>query len=153
MPLFLARLDTVAMAPAPAAVALVAAALALAMSDTLLAPTLDADLRGRIALITGGSRGSGRGFAQGLSEAGATVYITGRSKASLDAACASTPGPGRCIGKVVDSGDDASLEALFADVGRETGGVLDILVNNAYALLATVPPLYRTMVKTSTLCT
>lgn len=107
--------------------------LAWCLSDILFPPQLDADLFGKFAVVTGGSRGSGRGFVQGLSEAGATVYITGRNRDSLDEACASVPGPGKCIAKLVDSADDASLETFFAEVRNETGGRLDVLVNNAYS--------------------
>ena len=63
-------------------------------------PVLEASLSGQVAVVTGGSRGSGVGFARGLSEAGATVYITGRNVESLRAACNSVPGPGPCIAKV-----------------------------------------------------
>eukprot|EP00729_Bicosta_minor_P003533 gene3533-10120_t len=114
-------------------VAAAVAVVAYCFSDVLVPAVLDESLVGKVAVVTGGSRGSGRGFAQGLSEAGATVYITGRSEAALKEACESVPGPGKCIARVVDSANDASLEAFFSEVGAETGGQLDILVNNAYA--------------------
>jgi len=98
-------------------------------------PVLEPDLQGQVALITGGSRGSGLGFAMGLSEAGATVYITGRTKKSLEQACAQVPGPGKCIPKLVDSANDTSLELLFLELAEETQGRLDILVNNAYSAI------------------
>jgi len=113
--------------------ALGVAILAWLMATTLFPPQLAADLKGQIAVITGGSRGVGRGFLLGLSEAGATVYITGRSKQPLEEACALAPGPGKCIPKVVDNANDTSLEAFFMDLVRETNGQLDILVNNAYS--------------------
>ena len=109
------------------------AVVAYLLSDVMLPPTLDASLAGKVAVVTGGSRGSGRGFAQGLSEAGATVFITGRTLGSLEEACRSAPGPGKCIPKVLDSADDAALEAFFAELSLATGGKLDILVNNAYS--------------------
>lgn len=85
----------------------------------------------------------------GLVEAGATVFITGRNPGSLAEACRAaeaaaaatgiagtdpaSSGPGRCVPKVVDSADDASLEQFFTELETETSGRLDILVNNAYA--------------------
>lgn len=109
--------------------------LAFMFSDLVVPPSarLEENLTGKIAVITGGSQGSGRGFAFGLSESGATVYITGRTLSSLKETCALAPGPGICIPSVVDSADDKALETFFAKVANETGGRLDILVNNAYA--------------------
>ena len=114
------------------------------LSDIVFPPTLDASLSGKVAVVTGGSRGSGRGFAQGLSEAGVTVYITGRTLASLQEACRSVPGPGTCIPKVLDSADDAALEAFFAELSLATDGRLDILVNNAYSGVGSVTPPHPT---------
>ena len=106
---------------------------AVAYSGLRPSPILSADLHGQIAVVTGGGRGLGRGIAMGLSEAGATVYITGRTEASLREACKAMPLPGKCIPKMVDSANDTSLQAFFAELASETGGVLDILVNNAYS--------------------
>lgn len=95
------------------------------------------DLKGVVALVTGASRGVGRGVALGLLEAGATVHITGRTlveagsgllaKVQADAADL----PGRCVIHRVDHADDAETEAAVATV-LENEGRLDILVNNAW---------------------
>jgi dehydrogenase/reductase SDR family protein 1 len=82
------------------------------------------NLREAVAIVTGASRGVGRGVATALAEAGATVYGTGRSiaKAQLDDS----------IHRVVlDHTDDAAVAKLFQHVAAEKG-VLDILVNNAW---------------------
>ena len=96
-----------------------------------------ADLRGRIALVTGASRGVGRGIALGLGEAGATVSVTGRSTApgddprgSLAATVAAIDAlGGHGIAAPCDHADDAQVERVFARVAREQGR-LDVLVNN-----------------------
>lgn len=97
-------------------------------------------LDGQVALVTGGSRSIGRGCALELGEAGATVYITGRSATEADNALPGTVGAtaaevndagGTAIGVVCDHRDDdavaAVLDRIHADHGR-----LDILVNNAF---------------------
>ena len=95
-----------------------------------------------IAVVTGASRGAGRGIAVALGSHGCTVYVTGRSEKAGDAplpgtihetAAAVTAAGGRGIAVRVDHGDDAQVQALFAQVQREQGR-LDILVNNACAL-------------------
>lgn len=93
------------------------------------------DLSGRVALVTGGSRGSGRGFVHGLLEANATVYVTGRAESSLKETCKSSKRPDLCNIKIVDSSNDTSLEQLFDDILSQENR-LDILVNNAYAGLS-----------------
>jgi NAD(P)-dependent dehydrogenase (short-subunit alcohol dehydrogenase family) len=99
----------------------------------------------KIALVTGASRGAGRGIAIGLGEKGMTVYVTGRTLTPGDAfgwdgtvlpgtvaetAAAVTAAGGKGIAVVCDHGDDAQVAALFAQIAAEQGR-LDILVNNA----------------------
>ena len=99
-------------------------------------------LRGRVALVTGASRGVGKGVALGLGEAGATVYITGRtvqpgsSPGSLggtlaEAAEAVTQAGGIGIAVACDHTDDDQVRALFERIKAEQGR-LDILVNNVW---------------------
>lgn len=97
---------------------------------------------GPIAVVTGASRGAGRGIAIALGGHGCTVYVTGRSEkegdASLpgtihDTAAAVTAAGGKGIPVRVDHADDEQVKALFEQVRREAGRV-DILVNNACAI-------------------
>jgi NAD(P)-dependent dehydrogenase (short-subunit alcohol dehydrogenase family) len=101
------------------------------------------DLSGRVALVTGGSRGVGRGIAAVLGSAGATVYVTGRSTRGgrrtedvpgtvEDTAEEVTARGGTGVAVRCDHTDDAQTEALFERVGAEHGR-LDVLVNNAWA--------------------
>eukprot|EP00037_Helgoeca_nana_P034933 m.423328 g.423328 ORF g.423328 m.423328 type:complete len:411 (-) comp40859_c0_seq1:163-1395(-) len=110
-------------------------AVAITKLPELLHPRVEltATLSGRFAVVTGGSRGLGLGITHGLTAAGATVFITGRSNASVTAACADAPEPGKCIPSTVDSANDTALERFFLDVHMATGGHLDILVNNAFS--------------------
>ena len=99
-------------------------------------------LSGKVAVVTGASRGIGRGIALALGGEGATVYVTGRT---VDAGSHPLPGTvgetaaeverrgGRGIAVQVDHARDDQVEALFDQVAREQGR-LDILVNNAFAL-------------------
>jgi len=81
-------------------------------------------LRGQVALITGASRGVGRGVATALRDAGAIVYATGRTiaTASLDASI---------IRMTCDHTDEAAVRRVFDRIGVEQG-TLHILVNNAW---------------------
>ncbi len=92
-----------------------------------------------VAIVTGASRGAGRGIAEALGATGATVYVTGRTEQEGDAplpgtihasAAAVTAAGGHGIAVRVDHADDADIAALFARVAGESGR-LDILVNNA----------------------
>ncbi len=94
-----------------------------------------------IAVVTGASRGAGRGIAIALGSHGCTVYVTGRSEKTGDAsfpgtiyetADAVTAAGGEGIAVRVDHADDAQVKSLFDRVEREQGR-LDILVNNAFA--------------------
>lgn len=90
------------------------------------------DLTGKVALVTGGTRGLGKAMARGLAEAGASLIVTGRKQASADEAAvelASVTGRS-CLGVACHMGDweqiDALVERAYGELGR-----VDILVNNA----------------------
>ncbi|MCH7224961.1 SDR family NAD(P)-dependent oxidoreductase [Haloferula sp. A504] len=87
-------------------------------------------LKGQVALVTGGSRSVGRGIALGLGEAGATVYITGRSVSGKLAAEVDALG-GRGVAVPCDHEDDDQVRAVFGRIEKEEGR-LDLLVNNAW---------------------
>lgn len=91
-------------------------------------------LSGWVCVVTGASRGIGRGIALQLSEAGATVYITGRQEKTLkQTATEVKERGGNCVPVICDSTKDTDIEELFERIKREQNGRLDILVNNAYA--------------------
>lgn len=91
-------------------------------------------LSGWVCVVTGASRGIGRGIALQLSEAGATVYITGRQETSLKETAAQVKERGgNCVPVICDSTKDKDIEDLFERIKREQNGRLDLLVNNAYA--------------------
>ena len=101
------------------------------------------ELRGKVAVVTGSSRGVGKGIALSLGEAGATVYVVGRTDANHQAtvplagtvestAEEVTRMGGIGIAARADLRDDAQIEALFKRVEAEQGR-LDILVNAAWA--------------------
>jgi len=87
-------------------------------------------LKGKYAVVTGGTRGIGLAIAERLMRDGAAVAICGRTQASVDRAVASMSGLGRIFGTVADISRVEGARALFAAVDREFGA-LDILVNNA----------------------
>lgn len=91
-------------------------------------------LTGHVALVTGASRGMGRGVAVGLGEAGATVVVTGRTAEAVGAtANLVTEAGGVGIAAVCDHRQDAQVHDVLAQIGRELGR-LDVLVNNATAI-------------------
>jgi short chain dehydrogenase len=92
-----------------------------------------------VAVVTGASRGAGRGIAIALGAHGYTVYVTGRTQRAgespwggtiHDTAAAVTAAGGKGVAVRVDHRDDDAAKALFERVGREHGR-LDILVSNA----------------------
>jgi 3-oxoacyl-[acyl-carrier protein] reductase len=86
------------------------------------------DLSGKVALVTGSTRGIGRAIATALAGCGARVAVVGRDKGRADEAAAAISPEAR--GFTCDVGDVASVVALIEAVDKEMGGV-DILVNNA----------------------
>jgi dehydrogenase/reductase SDR family protein 1 len=103
-------------------------------------PTMKGTLAGQVAIVTGASRGVGKGVALALGDAGATVYVTGRSltTGAIPGTVAATAEEvtrrgGRGIACVCDHAVDAEVREVFARVERETGR-LDVLVNNAFAI-------------------
>lgn len=100
------------------------------------------NLSGKVALVTGASRGIGKGIALALGEAGAAVYLTGRSTrdrphelpGTIEETAAEVTGrggEGRAVD--VDHRDDDQVARLFQQIRAECGR-LDILVNNAFTL-------------------
>lgn len=101
-----------------------------------------ASLTGKVAVVTGASRGIGKGIALALGAAGATVYVTGRTVGQGEHPLPGTVGEtaaevtrrgGKGIAVQVDHGNDEQVAALFEQVEREQGR-LDLLVNNAFSL-------------------
>lgn len=99
----------------------------------------------RVAIVTGASRGIGKGIALELGASGAIVYVTGRS---IDAgpipgtvgetAAQITELGGQGIAVACDHHDDAQVQAVFERIGAEQGR-LDVLVNNVYSAPDLVP--------------
>ena len=93
----------------------------------------DAGLRGRVALVTGASRGLGLAMALALGRAGARLLITARKAPELEAAAARLRAAGIEVQAVAaDVADVASAPALVQSLLREAGQI-DVLVNNAGA--------------------
>jgi len=98
-------------------------------------------LAGKVCLVTGATRGIGKGIALQLGEAGAIVYITGRTlkasgkdTTSLETTAAEiTSRGGQCIPVQCDHGNMDDVEKLFERIKTEQHGQLDVLVNNAYS--------------------
>jgi NAD(P)-dependent dehydrogenase (short-subunit alcohol dehydrogenase family) len=91
------------------------------------------ELTGRVAVVTGGSRGIGLAVARTLRQQGAAVAITGTDQSRLDSAAGElkkTAGAARVLPLRADVRDSSQVKALFASVVSELGGV-DILINNA----------------------
>lgn len=93
----------------------------------------------RVVLVTGASRGAGKGIALAFGSLGDIVYITGRSKEEGDAPLPGTvyataeevtARGGKGIAAICDHGNDEQVAALFEQIKKEQGR-LDILVNNA----------------------
>lgn len=103
----------------------------------------DKPLTGQVALVSGATRGGGRGIAVQLGAAGATVYVTGRStttsrspmnrpETTEQTASLVTAAGGHGIAAPTDHLDVAQVRDLVARIDREQQGRLDILVNNVW---------------------
>jgi NAD(P)-dependent dehydrogenase (short-subunit alcohol dehydrogenase family) len=99
-------------------------------------------LEGKVALITGASRGVGKGIALALAEEGATVYVTGRTVTSGSNPLPGTIGEtaaevdrrgGKGIAVQVDHANDGQVGRLFAQIHNEQSR-LDVLVNNVISI-------------------
>src|SRR6476469_1122645 len=88
-------------------------------------------LKGKVALVTGSSRGIGRGIAEAFAGEGCDLLLTGRDRAALEDVAAAVRGKGRkAVIVALDLRDPSAPQALVEALQREFGG-LDILVNNA----------------------
>jgi NAD(P)-dependent dehydrogenase (short-subunit alcohol dehydrogenase family) len=89
------------------------------------------DLTGKVALVTGGSKGLGRAMAQALARAGADVAIASRTQRDLDEAAAEIQAAGRrVLAATADVSEEASIQRLVRRV-LDRFGQIDVLVNNA----------------------
>lgn len=88
------------------------------------------NLKGKVAVVTGGSRGIGAMIAQGFVENGVKVYISARKAAEVEAAAKQFNEIGECVPVVADLSTKEGREALVAAITEDK---LDILVNNAGA--------------------
>ncbi|WP_316174774.1 MULTISPECIES: glucose 1-dehydrogenase [unclassified Bradyrhizobium] len=89
------------------------------------------DLRGKVAIVTGGNGGIGLGMARGLADAGADIAIVGRNQAKSDAVAADMMARGvRAVAVTADVTDKDAVTAMIARVG-DAFGRIDILINNA----------------------
>jgi 2-deoxy-D-gluconate 3-dehydrogenase len=89
------------------------------------------DLKGKVAIVTGGNGGIGLGMARGLAAAGADIAVVGRNEEKSKAAAAELAARGvRAIAVTADVTDNQAVETMVNHVRHELGRI-DILVNNA----------------------
>lgn len=97
------------------------------------------NLRGQVALVTGGSRGLGRAFAQALADAGAIVAVSGRSPDELaETVRRIEEKAGRAVALTADVTDREAVGRMVAEAERQLGPI-DLLVNNA-GVMAPIGP-------------
>ena len=93
---------------------------------------MDLELRGKVALVTGGSQGLGAAIAASLAREGMRLCLAARNRANLDAVAAGLPGGADTLVVAADLSRPDGVEATVAAV-RDRFGTLDLLVNNAGA--------------------
>lgn len=93
---------------------------------------MERSLEGKVAIVTGGTRGIGRSIAEALLDAGISVTLSGRTEATVEAAARelSAEHPGKVAGVVADVKSSAAVAELFTENDRRFGR-LDYLINNA----------------------
>jgi NAD(P)-dependent dehydrogenase (short-subunit alcohol dehydrogenase family) len=89
-------------------------------------------VKGKVVLVTGGSRGIGEMIARGYVENGARVYLTARKAAACDALAAELAKIGECISLPADVSKMSEIDRLGAELERRESR-LDVLINNAGA--------------------
>jgi 3-oxoacyl-[acyl-carrier protein] reductase len=95
---------------------------------------MDLQLKGKRAVVTGGTRGIGRAIADRLADEGASVAVCARNPAEIEAAVAALAAKGvTAWGASVDIADGVALKGFVAEAGERLGGI-DVLVSNASAL-------------------
>ena len=98
------------------------------------ASVMDLGLKGKKAIVTGGTRGIGRAIAETLAGEGVDIAICARNQDQVDEAVAALSNKGvKATGGVADIADGEGLKKWIADMGKTMGGI-DILVANASAL-------------------
>ena len=89
------------------------------------------DLRGKVAIVTGGNGGIGLGLARGLADAGANIAIVGRNEAKSRAAAEDLASRGvQAISIVADVTDKAAVARMIERATKDLGRI-DVLINNA----------------------
>jgi len=94
----------------------------------------------KVVVVTGGSRGIGKGIALAMSKAGWTTYITGRQLETLEKSCEDIKrqsGQNNIFPLVCDHKDDAQVAKAFEQI-YATHGRIDVLVNNAYGAVDSI---------------
>jgi len=116
------------------------------------------DLKNKTAIVTGGTKGIGRGIAEALIREGVSVCISARHQREIDKAVSELNGSkeGSAIGLVCDVRRHEQVKALIDHTVKELGG-LDILINNAgvgtfETVEQTSPEDFRAVLETNVLC-